>query len=380
MLFPVKNKNKTIFAQSHEIDRLKRVIDNVNDVVMLCDTTPENRVFYMNETARQVFVKHRDALNGALSGADVGRADGNSIHQFHRDPNKVRRVLSTLAHQAGSVHTADIAIGGVHFRTKSYPIFAPGDARELTCYMACWMDITADVELERARGLQSAKQEQLAANVAEVSSAMQQMTLAVREVAQSTSESSVVASGVTGLAADGFARMKDLLDALDAVAESVAATSGVITRLGGRSDQIGSIVDTITGITDQTNLLALNAAIEAARAGDHGRGFAVVADEVRSLARKSREAAHEIAQMIEQTRNDTGEAVRITSDTQARAEHAEGVSRGAAEGFKRIVDDIRRVEGMIAQIAAASEEQSTVADQIMGQMDEMLASSEANRV
>ena len=76
-----------------------------------------------------------------------------------------------------------------------------------------------------------------------------------------------------------------------AVRELDRAVTDAIRELGVKSEQIGGIVDTITGIADQTNLLALNAAIEAARAGEQGRGFAVVAEEVRKLAEESQAAA-----------------------------------------------------------------------------------------
>ena len=74
--------------------------------------------------------------------------------------------------------------------------------------------------------------------------------------------------------------------------------SDAIGELAAKSEQIGAIVQTITGIAEQTNLLALNAAIEAARAGEQGRGFAVVAEEVRKLAEESQHAAHEISELI----------------------------------------------------------------------------------
>ena len=79
------------------------------------------------------------------------------------------------------------------------------------------------------------------------------------------------------------------------VRDSSQEVTRAIGELAGKSEQIGAIVQTITGIAEQTNLLALNAAIEAARAGDQGRGFAVVADEVRKLAEESQHAAHEIS-------------------------------------------------------------------------------------
>ena len=82
---------------------------------------------------------------------------------------------------------------------------------------------------------------------------------------------------------------------------SVEATEA-IRALGVKSEQVGGIITTITGIAQQTNLLALNAAIEAARAGEQGRGFAVVAEEVRKLAEESQAAAQSIADLITASR------------------------------------------------------------------------------
>lgn len=111
--------------------------------------------------------------------------------------------------------------------------------------------------------------------------------------------------------------------------ETMASTSTTVEKLGRKSDDITSIISTITAIAEQTNLLALNAAIEAARAGEHGQGFAVVAKEVRKLAEQSRRAASEVSLIVRSiqtevnsiiTQNKTGvqkviRGVEVTNET-----------------------------------------------------------------
>lgn len=89
---------------------------------------------------------------------------------------------------------------------------------------------------------------------------------------------------------------------MNEIDETIREASGIVQKLGERSQEIGDIVSMITDIANQTNLLALNAAIEAARAGEHGRGFAVVAEEIRKLAEQSAHSAKKIAEMITEIR------------------------------------------------------------------------------
>ena len=94
-------------------------LDEIDAVIMLADTTPENKIFYMNRCAREFMSNKRTMMNQALvAGADVGTAMHNSIHQFHRDPSRVKSLLQTLASGQVKEHKADIPVGDVLFQTK----------------------------------------------------------------------------------------------------------------------------------------------------------------------------------------------------------------------------------------------------------------------
>ena len=125
-----------------------------------------------------------------------------------------------------------------------------------------------------------------------------------------------------------------------------------IRSLGQKSEQIGGIVQTITGIAGQTNLLALNAAIEAARAGEQGRGFAVVAEEVRKLAEESQQAAATIAELIEQIQQEThahgaGRRGRRRADQQARRRNRR---TDLAKAFLQIGQSVEDMSSRVDQI------------------------------
>jgi methyl-accepting chemotaxis protein len=140
----------------------------------------------------------------------------------------------------------------------------------------------------------------------------------------------------------------------------VAQVVSTMEEINASSRRIGDIIGTIDGIAFQTNILALNAAVEAARAGEQGRGFAVVAAEVRSLAQRSAEAAREIKALI-------GASVE-------RVEAGSQLVSDAGGTMTEIVASVQRVSDIIAEISAATREQSSGIGQVNGsvsQLDQM---------
>ncbi|MEH6472895.1 MAG: methyl-accepting chemotaxis protein [Halopseudomonas sp.] len=191
----------------------------------------------------------------------------------------------------------------------------------------------------------------------QVATAMNQMTATVQEVAQAADQQ----------AKSGHAVVNGTIESINTLASEVERASGVIEALAQDSNSIGGILDVIRGIAEQTNLLALNAAIEAARAGEQGRGFAVVADEVRSLAKRTQESTEEIQQMIEKLQAGAGDAVAVmeSGKTQAQQSVEKAAETGEAlASIKQAIAAIAAINDMNIHIASASEEQSSVAEEI----------------
>ena len=145
-------------------------------------------------------------------------------------------------------------------------------------------------------------------------------------------------------------------DAIQSVAAASASVGAAIEDLSARSEKIGGIVTTITGLAEQTNLLALNAAIEAARAGEQGRGFAVVAEEVRKLAEESQRAAAEIETLIGEMQEQTRQVVGVVADGAARTDEGVATVERTREAFVLIDQAVEGVGVQIASIAAAVEQ------------------------
>lgn len=198
---------------------------------------------------------------------------------------------------------------------------------------------------------------------------MQEMSISIAEVSRHSQTAAIAAKDASNTAREGGAIVEQMLTSMEGISTSVRNTADTVQRLGKESDQIIHIVNVIEEIAQKTNLLALNAAIEAARAGEQGRGFAVVAGEVRRLAESTRDATSEIAQMVETIRNHTLEAVGAMETGTQTVEEGMATTTRAGESLKRIIGMADQVDQMIAQIATASSQQTTAAQQSSENLD-----------
>lgn len=183
------------------------------------------------------------------------------------------------------------------------------------------------------------------------------------ELSQTALEMEQISQDSASNAVNGKDKVNTAIEAMKNIAERVSSSAKVIGALGKRSDEIGQIVETISGIAGQTNLLALNAAIEAARAGEHGRGFAVVSEEVRKLAEQSGEAATTIAKLIATIQADTNSAVEsieegnecVKEGTQSVAETGTAL-QDIEEQSKKLAANVKKTLESIGEIFVSNEE------------------------
>jgi methyl-accepting chemotaxis protein len=217
---------------------------------------------------------------------------------------------------------------------------------------------------------------EIASAVGEVAQGAERQVRMVESARQTTAETAEAATQARSLAEDGVHAAKEASEAMHSVRNSTKDVTEAIRSLGSKSEQIGGIVETITGIAGQTNLLALNAAIEAARAGEQGRGFAVVAEEVRKLAEESQTAAATISSLIEEIQAETTKVVQVVEEGAKHTDDSAAVVERTREAFLKIGESVSDMAGRIEQVASATLEVAAVAEQSSASSEEVSASTE----
>ena len=382
--------------------RIRQALDKVSTSVVLADS--DHRVIYLNDTALATFSRNQAEMRRALTDFDAANLRGTTLDALAPERAAERRALDTLS----ASRICPRELGGCTYRTVTNPVFS--DAGERIGTVMEWTDRTQEVAVERdmqqmlsavtagqlGRRLETAGKSGffevmssgingLADNMSEVVSRVKQVAAEVHggadeisagnanlsqrteEQASSLEETASSMEEMTTTVkqnADNAAQANQLALAAREQAEKGGAVVGqavsAMSDINHASKKIADIIGVIDEIAFQTNLLALNAAVEAARAGEQGRGFAVVASEVRNLAGRSATAAKEIKGLIQ--------------DSVRKVEDGSVLVTQSGQALEKIVAAVKKVSDIVAEIAAASREQSAGIEQVnraVMQMDEL---------
>ncbi|HYI10974.1 MAG TPA: HAMP domain-containing methyl-accepting chemotaxis protein [Thermoanaerobaculia bacterium] len=207
--------------------------------------------------------------------------------------------------------------------------------------------------------------------VTDTSSSMVEMSASIAQVEANAARSYDLAIAVSDAAESGMRAVRETIDGMEQIRQSVVEANAVVARLGERSIAIGKILNVIEDVAEQTNLLALNAAILAAQAGEHGKGFSVVAAEIRELSERTASSTRDIANLIRAVQNEVENALRATSAGSGLVENGVSLSHEAGKVLNNILESASKASNMGKEIASATREQATGSEAVTRAVDRL---------
>ncbi|MDQ3279865.1 MAG: methyl-accepting chemotaxis protein, partial [Acidobacteriota bacterium] len=190
--------------------------------------------------------------------------------------------------------------------------------------------------------------------VTDTSSSMVEMSASIAQVEANAARSYDLALAVADAAESGMRAVRETIDGMEQIRQSVVEANSVVGRLGERSVAIGKILNVIEDVAEQTNLLALNAAILAAQAGEYGKGFSVVAAEIRELSERTASSTRDIANLIRGVQQEVDNALKATSAGSSLVENGVALSHQAGKALNNILESASKASSMGKEIAGAT--------------------------
>ena len=302
-----------------------------------------------------------------------------------------RSVMRPLGGEPGAMAALAQRLSTGDMQVESTEVNPGGLMAALHKMASAWRDIVGQLrssteavtaasdDILQAAGKTSVRLDQQQQAVELVVTAADQMAATVQEIASSATSSAEGSSA----ARDAFGAMQLTLESMierqDTLLVSLRSADQDVHTLASDSEQIGAVLQVISGIAEQTNLLALNAAIEAARAGEQGRGFAVVADEVRSLALRTRTATDEIHGIIATLDTSSQQAMQRMQGAAGQAQGLEQETQAVLGSLSLLDESLQGVHALAFQIATAAEQQAATTSEVNLHMHELQAMAEENR-
>ena len=202
----------------------------------------------------------------------------------------------------------------------------------------------------------------------QVVTAITEMSESARTVAESVTQSTNITDSASKEAKQSIIIVNNAVDTVSSLVSDVDQMSERIANMNKDAIKISEVLTVIGAISEQTNLLALNAAIEAARAGEQGRGFAVVADEVRALAARTQNSTTEISDMLAKLLEGTDSVVAAMNKTKMQCQTTADKTSEVSGSLNMMGNSVTEIDDLSTQIAAATEQQSTVAEELSRNM------------
>jgi methyl-accepting chemotaxis protein len=344
---PTENLNQAVMAMNSQIDTKKVVMDERGSsaftitiiVVFLAILLTMALVTWFLDTRILKPLNRVNRVSKQIAQGDfTGSINSNTYDQIGQVSSNFNLIQDSLSH----------ALSGIR-----------GDVKTLGATIEDLMLAFGNVKHGLVLQIDETKK---------LSTTMYDMTQSNDSVNAAINQANTFVSESNELANKGQLMFNDNVKTSQGMLEATHYASGIIADLKKDSDNIGNVVNVISGIADQTNLLALNAAIEAARAGEAGRGFAVVADEVRSLATKTQLSTQQISQNIAKLQNEADKAVTAMSQGKVQAE----ISLNQAKKSQEFVDKLHAAFNQISRLNLTIEKEMQVQKKQTDQINQFL--------